>query len=111
MNFNSTGNVGAALDEAGELEVDVFPLDEVVHASPDHTLFVKFDIEGGEWEALQGMQKLFDSSQPVLAVSVYHRPDDLWQLPLYLKALHPAYRLFLRTQGEDGMDVICYALP
>ena len=49
--------------------------------------------------------------RPVLAVSVYHRPDDLWRLPPYLKSLGPGYRLFLRTQGEDGMDVICYAVP
>jgi FkbM family methyltransferase len=111
MNFNSTGNMGAALDEAGELEVDVLALDDVVRAAPTNTLFVKFDIEGGEWAALKGMQKLFETSQPFLAISVYHRPDDLWQLPLYLKTLNPAYRLFLRTQGEDGMDVICYALP
>jgi hypothetical protein len=26
-------------------------------------------------------------------------------------ALGLGYRLFLRTQGEDGMDVICYAVP
>ena len=44
-------------------------------------------------------------------MSVYHLPDDLWQLPLYIRSLNPDYKLFLRTQGEDGMDAICFAVP
>ena len=46
-----------------------------------------------------------------MAISVYHRPDDLWQLPLSVAARGLDYRFFLRTQGEDGTDVICYTLP
>ena len=68
-------------------------------------------MEGGEWEALRGTQRLLDGARPLLAVSIYHRPDDLWELPLYLQSLDLGYRLYLRTQGEDGMDVICYAVP
>jgi hypothetical protein len=30
---------------------------------------------------------------------------------LYLHELGRHYDFFLRTQGEDGMDVVCYALP
>jgi hypothetical protein len=28
-----------------------------------------------------------------------------------MDSLSAGYRLFLRTQGDDGMDVICYAIP
>jgi FkbM family methyltransferase len=110
LRFNATGNMGAAFSEAGVTEVDVLPVSEVVEAR-GRAVYVKYDVEGAEWEALAGTEELIRTSRPTLAVSVYHRPDDLWQLPLRLRALDPGYRLHLRTQGEDGMDVICYAVP
>jgi FkbM family methyltransferase len=110
LRFNATGDTGAALSEEGGAEVEVLPLGEVVEAA-GRAVYVKFDVEGAEWEALRGAEALIRDARPLLAVSVYHRPDDLWQLPLRLRALDPASRLYLRTQGEDGMDVICYAVP
>jgi FkbM family methyltransferase len=110
IGFNATGNMSASFTEAGENQVDVLPLQEVVQVNGEF-VFLKFDVEGAEWEALKGAERLISQARPLLAISVYHRPDDLWQLPLYLHSLNLGYRLFLRTQGEDGMDVICYAVP
>ena len=110
LRFNPTGNTSAAFDMDGASEVEVVPIQDVV-SQDGGFIYVKFDVEGAEWDALEGMKGLIKSSRPLLAVSIYHQPDDLWELPLYLKALNPAYKLFLRTQGEDGMDVICYAVP
>lgn len=111
LRFNATGNMSASLSEAGSVEVEVLPVSEVVRENGPAAVYVKYDVEGAEWEALRGTEELIRRARPLLAVSIYHRPDDLWQLPLYLRALPPAYRLFLRTQGDDGMDVICYAIP
>lgn len=110
LRFNATGSMGAAFDRQGDVEVDVLPIAEVV-ADDAGVTYLKFDVEGGERAALEGAEKLIQRARPLLAVSVYHQPDDLWQLPLYIQALNSDYRLFLRTQGEDGMDVICYAVP
>jgi len=110
VGFNATGNMSASFTEASENQVDVLPLQEVVDVDGEF-VFLKFDVEGAEWEALIGAERLISLAKPLLAISVYHRPDDLWQLPLHIHSLNPGYRLFLRTQGEDGMDVICYAVP
>jgi len=110
LRFNTTGNMAASLSESGETEVDVVRVDDFV-ASPGRMTYVKYDVEGAEWAALRGTDRLIRASLPLLAVSVYHHPDDLWELPRYLDGLALDYRLFLRTQGEDGMDVICYAVP
>jgi FkbM family methyltransferase len=108
--FAATGGMGAAFAAGGEVEVDVLPIDEVItRGAPP--IYLKFDVEGTERQALAGARQLISSTHPVIAVSVYHQPDDLWQLPPLLADLQPDYRLFLRTQGEDGMDVICYAVP
>jgi FkbM family methyltransferase len=111
MKFNPTGDQGASFSNKGNVEVAVVPIQEIVKDDDETALYVKFDVEGGELEALKGAEQLIRRRTPVLAVSIYHRPDDLWELPLYLKSLNPMYRLFLRTQGEDGMDVVCYAVP
>lgn len=108
--FHETGDMSAAVvpDAAGK--VDLFALDDAIPQSGTQT-YIKFDIEGFELEALRGAARFLASERPTLAVSVYHRPADLWEIPLYLHDLDLGYRLDLRTEGEDGMDIVCYALP
>ncbi len=110
LRFTAAGNMSSAFDALGELEVNVLPLDEVVPFD-DGQLYLKFDVEGAEWEALKGCAQLLATRRPLVALSAYHRPDDLWQLPLYLNRLNLNYSFFLRTHGEDGMDLVLYALP
>ncbi len=86
------------------------PIDEVVKEN-GASVYLKFDVEGAEWEALKGSEQLIARARPLMAVSVYHHPDDLWQLPLWVAARDPGYRFYLRTQGEDGTEIICYSLP
>jgi len=107
--FNSTGDTGAALSDTGNVQVDVAPLDEVIPNEPA-PLFIKIDVEGAESEALAGAASLIRDRRPMLALSIYHRPDDLWRLPSALHSLNPG-QLFVRTLGEDGMDVVCFAVP
>ena len=110
VTFNATGNMGASFDEIGDSLVESIALQEVV-SSTLRPLFIKLDVEGAEQAALAGAESLIREANPVVAVSVYHRPEDLWKIPLSLQAMNPGYRLFLRTLGHDGMDVICYAVP
>jgi len=110
LRFDAAGNMSSSFSKAGEVEVEVLPIDEVVEAN-SAPVYLKFDVEGGEWEALKGCEKLIERARPLMAISAYHRPDDLWQLPLSIGSRNHDYRFYLRTQGEDGMDVICYALP
>lgn len=111
MRFNALGNTSAAFSDSGSVEVDVVPIQKIVGGEDAAAVYVKFDVEGAEWDALAGTEELIRRANPLLAVSVYHQPDDLWQLPLYLQSLNSSYKFFLRTQGEDGMDAICYAVP
>jgi FkbM family methyltransferase len=110
LRFSAAGNMSSSFDASGELEVNVVLLDDVIPFD-DSQLYLKFDVEGAEWEALKGCAQLLASRRPLVALSAYHRPDDLWQLPLYLNGLKLDYAFFLRTHGEDGMDLVLYALP
>ena len=106
--FSATGNMGAAFDNAGDCMVETVALRDVIPAER-RSIFIKFDVEGAEQAALA--EDLIREAAPSLAVSVYHRPEDIWKIPSDLRAMNSDYRLFLRTLGCDGMDVICYAVP
>ena len=72
-----------------------------VHAIPLDSLdlnatLIKFDIEGAEGEALQGMKVLLNARHPKLMVSVYHKTDDMVRIPLLIESLCPGYRMYLR---------------
>ena len=72
--------------------------------------FVKMDIEGAEMDALQGMQRMIAQYKPKLAVCVYHKPEDLWEIPLYIHKLVPGYRLILRQHSPlMDNDTVLYA--
>jgi FkbM family methyltransferase len=110
LRFDPAGNMSSSFSSTGTVEVEVIPIDEVVVAN-GAPFYLNFDVEGAEWGALRGCERLLTDARPLMAISVYHRPDDLWQLPLSVAGRDLDYRFFLRTQGEDGTDVICYTLP
>jgi len=58
--------------------------------------FVKMDIEGAERQALIGMKKALNEYHPKLQISVYHRTDDFYEIPLLLEELCPGYKMYLR---------------
>jgi FkbM family methyltransferase len=108
--FSATGTAAAAVvDKSGSLQVDCASLDGVLNDIKP--TFIKMDIEGGELEALMGAQTLIRNSVPILAISVYHRPDHLWKIPLLISSFSSGYRYFLRPHNEEGWDLICYAVP
>lgn len=73
--------------------------------------YIKMDIEGAEREALWGAQKTIMCHTPKLAVSVYHKPQDIWEIPAIILQYHPSYQLFLRYYTLFSEDTVLYALP
>jgi len=57
---------------------------------------IKLDLEGAEAKAIAGGLSIIRNCQPAMAVSLYHRTEDLWELPLLLHELLPHHTLFLR---------------
>ena len=47
----------------------------------------------------------------MLAVCLYHKPEDLWDLPLLIRALGPGYSLYLRRYSDERWETVCYAVP
>ena len=53
-------------------------------------------VEGVEREALEGCTEQIKAYKPKLAVSAYHRNEDLFAIPLQVKNLREDYKVYLR---------------
>lgn len=67
------------------------------------------DIEGAELDCLKGAEKLIKTLKPKLAICLYHKPMDLFTIPLYLKSIVPQYRFKLRQHHHPIFDTVLYA--
>ena len=108
LRFSSTLGEASNLSDQGETTIQCVALDDVL--SGIKPSFIKMDVEGAEWQALQGAKRLLEH-HPALAISAYHRPEDLWRLPGYLESLSLVYRYYLRLHGHQGFDAVLYAIP
>lgn len=57
---------------------------------------LKMDVEGFEREALWGAVNTITHYAPKLVVAMYHRNEDIFELPLLVKKLNPKYKLYIR---------------
>ena len=112
LSMDASGNRNANLSGGGKkaVEVDADALDNVIGAlQPD---YIKYDVEGSEWQALEGSRKTIATYRPRLLVSLYHRSEDLFALPTLLREICPDYKLYLRKlRYIPAWDVNLYAIP
>ena len=73
--------------------------------------YIKYDVEGSEAAALRGSAEVIHRFSPALLVSLYHRSEDLYALPLLIRELNPHYRFYLRRMaGIPAWDINLYCV-
>lgn len=93
--FGDEGNRNSGLFAKGKsVEVAATSLDTVLDGQ--QVDYVKYDVEGCEREAIDGSRLTILKYAPRLLVSVYHRSEDIFALPLQIHSLKPDYKLYLR---------------
>lgn len=108
LRFSAQGSgVGNINDDGGE-KIEVDSIDNLLSATA--VTFVKMDIEGAEMDALKGAEKVICMYKPKLAICIYHRYEDLYEIPMYIKSLVPEYRLFIRHYSDSPSETVLYAV-
>jgi len=87
-------------------EACIYSLDSFMGQEP--ITMIKADIEGFELEMLKGAQILIKRCRPKLAISLYHRPQDLYEIPLYINSLVPEYKMAIRHHSCKLYDTVLY---
>lgn len=94
----------------GAISVPCCRIDDIL--AGDKATFIKMDVEGAELKALEGAAETIKKHRPLLAISVYHKPDDLITIPQYINALYPDYVFYLRGHSPDfSLELVLYAIP
>jgi FkbM family methyltransferase len=99
--------LGSRISDTGESWVQCVTLDQAL-AGFEPT-FISMDVEGAEPEVLKGAEKLLRKASPDLGICVYHAPNHIWELPLYLHSLGLGYRFFLRNYTSFTIETVLYA--
>lgn len=73
--------------------------------------FVKFDIEGSELNALEGGLDFFNTCRPTIAISLYHRPLDFYNIPMFLSSRLDNYKYIFRQYADNCWETVLYAVP
>lgn len=99
--------------DPGGLKIDAFScttLDDYAVRNLSHVNFIKMDIEGAEMAALKGGSEIIREFKPKLAISGYHKPEDLWEIPQKLKSLNPGYELTFGHHSPVHWESVFYAV-
>lgn len=72
--------------------------------------FIKIDTEGFELPIINGLKNTIARCLPKLAICVYHRVEDLWEIPAIIHNLYPEYKLYLKHHSAYRIESVLYAI-
>jgi len=73
--------------------------------------FIKLDVEGYEMDTLLGATQSIDEFQPKLAISLYHKPNDIFELITYIKNNYSFYDLYIDHYTIHKEETVLYCYP
>ena len=98
------------ISNSGNITVNADTIDNIVGDTPIG--LIKMDIEGAELNALKGAINTLKKCRPYLALSAYHKPEDLITLPQFIKSVYGNCEIYLRKDFRltlTGFDL--YVVP
>jgi FkbM family methyltransferase len=87
-------------------------IDNMVHTNELPKMnFIKLDVEGAELESLRGARESIRRFKPKLAVSLYHKPNDLFEIVGFVKEHFPFYSMYIDHYTIHGEETVLYCKP
>jgi FkbM family methyltransferase len=106
--FNFTSNTGSTLVESPSLaNTQLLRFDSL--APENEVTHIKLDVEGSEAKALNGMKDAITKFNPKMAISIYHRPEDIFEIPKLVISLGRYSKFSLRNYAYQSFETIFYA--
>ena len=106
--FSVGGTMVNSMGEGAQATFPVTTLDSELAGKG--VTFLTMDIEGAEMTALRGAEHLIREERPKLAISVYHKPEDIFEIPALLLEYHADYKFYLRHYYLWWQDTVLYAI-
>lgn len=108
IGFVSNGNMFSKVVERQKdgIQVDIVALDDYLSDKPT---IIKMDVEGFEFETLKGAENIIRTLKPKLAICIYHKILDFYEIPVYLKSIVPEYKFKVRQHEPGFCETVLYA--
>lgn len=104
----SIGGSGNCIGE-GQDQVQCMPIDLALDGR--QVDFIKMDIEGAEHNALLGAERTIKKFLPIMAICVYHKPEDFYDIFMLIKSFSKEYRFYIRQYRYGQTETVLYAVP
>lgn len=92
ISFKMSGGRNSAI-YIGNTEIDMVCVDSLI---AENNAYIKFDVEGGEENAILGCEKTIKNHIPTMNIAAYHKNSDIFLIPILVKTLNPDYNVFMR---------------
>ena len=106
LKFSFNGG-GSSVTDSGAEAVTGESLDNLLNG--EKVSFIKMDIEGAEEKALIGCKETIKKHKPKLAISIYHKPSDIFVLPECILNIRDDYKFYLRHYSSCLEETVLYA--
>lgn len=106
----NTGCIVSEKTENSEI-IKTVAIDDFVRENNIRNIgLIKFDIEGGEQEALKGAINTIKTQKPLLYIPIYHLESDIYKIPEFLSSLNipMTFRLKWTEKKVWGVDCVLF---
>lgn len=108
LHFNSERGPMSSIESNSDEIIEIDTIDDCLRGK--RVTFIKMNIEGSEYNAIEGASNTIKKCKPRCAISVYHKPEDLFIIPSLLLSLNPDYRFYLRLYSYGSGLLVLYAV-
>ena len=87
LKFEMPDSKNSYVSHDGGCDVMAVKLDDFMAEKGVIPTFIKADIEGAEQDAIRGMRHIISTYRPKLALCVYHKIEDMFEIPLLVNSI------------------------
>ena len=91
--FSSGSGRGSKTDKGG-IETKTVTVDAILNGGA--ATFIKMDVEGAEYDAIEGARNTILNCKPKMQIAAYHKSGDLLEIPKRVLAIRPDYKVYMR---------------
>ena len=104
-----TSGIGEAsrVEKQGNCRINLDTIDLLLKEKP--VGFIKMDVEGSEKNAIIGAKLHIKRDKPNMMISVYHKLEDVIEIPKLLLEINPSYRFAFGHYSVCNADTVLYA--
>lgn len=112
MSIFSDGYASNLSQERKPTTATVIPISTLDQELSDKQIdYIKMDVEGMELPVIHGAKNIIKSQKPYLAISLYHKREDIIALPAAILKICNDYTFTLGHYDMTVADTVLYAIP